>query len=168
MPAEWRVKILDFGIAKLIGEQPTQPFERVHGTLTSLPPERLSGQGDPDDRGDVYALGCVLYELGSGRPPFIGADATVQLNHLKRTPIPLHRRVPGIFPALDQLVQRILAAAPPPESPSPSPSHPPASRCPHPESHGAERAPADTAPPPAPPATAAKAEAPSADSSQSL
>lgn len=111
-PAEMRVKILDFGIAKLIGEQPTQPFERVHGTLTYLPPERLSGQGDPDGRGDVYALGCVLYELLSGTPPFTGADATVQLNHLKRTPTPLHRHVPGISPALERLVQRMLAKDP--------------------------------------------------------
>lgn len=111
-PAEWRVKILDFGIAKLIGEQPTQPFERVHGTLTYLPPERLSGQGDPDGRGDVYALGCVLYELLCGTPPFTGVDAMVQLNHLKRTPTPLHRRVPGISPALDRLVQKMLAKDP--------------------------------------------------------
>jgi len=112
MPADWRVKILDFGIAKLMGEQPTQPFERVHGTLNYLPPERLSGQGDPDGRGDVYALGCVLYELLSGTPPFTGADAMVQLNHLKRTPTPLHRRVPGISPALERLVQRMLAKDP--------------------------------------------------------
>lgn len=74
-PGGLRVKILDFGIAKL-----TDPKQRgltktdtqtVMGTPMYMSPEQCAGAGGVDDRTHVYSLGCVLYQALAGRPPFV-------------------------------------------------------------------------------------------------
>ncbi len=109
------VKLLDFGIAKLIGPQAgpiglTSEGRQV-GTLTIMAPEQLLG-GPVDARIDIYALGVLLYRLLTGRLPFDGKNAlTLAQQHLEEpAPRPSHR-IP-LAPALDALVLRCLEKRP--------------------------------------------------------
>src|SRR5206468_693742 len=79
-PGAIRVKILDFGIAKLIGTQPGRVPVRRHktkgmilGTPAYMAPEQCRGGVPLDARADLYAAGCILFELLTGRPPFLAS-----------------------------------------------------------------------------------------------
>lgn len=78
-PGGKRVKLLDFGIAKLTNEHDKggvkTATQQVMGTPTYMSPEQCAGAGGVDARTDVYALGCVLYEALAGRPPFVADGA---------------------------------------------------------------------------------------------
>ena len=105
------LKILDFGLAKVFqpdggGDDLTLRGE-VFGTPEYLAPERL-GQGPDDPRSDLYAIGCIAYELLTGAPPFTGPRVLVMAAHMQSDPPPLPR-VPGI---LDLIVRQLLAKAP--------------------------------------------------------
>ena len=115
------LKILDFGLARTDGppppsdqtaaSAPTQPGV-VLGTLSYMPPEQARGQ-TVDPRGDIFALGCVLYEMVSGRPPFarattadtVAALLTSEPPDLSSGPLP-------VPPALEQAVLRALSKDP--------------------------------------------------------
>lgn len=90
------VKILDFGIARYLSTATTA--SRVVGTPAYMPPERLQGKVG-DGRGDLYSLGCVLYELVTGQPPFglleVGAMAFA---HVYTPPQPPSTHRDGIPP----------------------------------------------------------------------
>ena len=110
-----RAKVLDFGIAKLSAEQggvKTQT-SAVMGTPAYMSPEQCRGAGQVDQRSDVYALGCVLFRLLCGRPPF-DAEGVGELivMHLREAPPTLASLRPGIPPEVEQLVQRCLAKDP--------------------------------------------------------
>ncbi|MFE1320048.1 serine/threonine-protein kinase [Kitasatospora phosalacinea] len=107
-----RLKILDFGIAKH-REGGTDSHSRVMGTVAYLPPERFHGRSG-DHRGDLYALGCVLFELLTGRPPFGSGDPVpLMLRHLSEPPRPPGPEAPGpVPPELDRLVLDLLAKDP--------------------------------------------------------
>ncbi|MBA3501591.1 MAG: serine/threonine protein kinase, partial [Deltaproteobacteria bacterium] len=69
-----RAIVLDFGIAKLFGENPAVSKTRTGvfmGTPAYMSPEQCRGAADVDQRTDVYALGCIVFEMLAGRPPFI-------------------------------------------------------------------------------------------------
>ncbi len=66
------VKVLDFGIARAAEEGSLTRTGSVFGTAPYLSPEQAEG-GPGDERSDLYALGCVLFETLAGRPPFVGA-----------------------------------------------------------------------------------------------
>jgi serine/threonine protein kinase/CheY-like chemotaxis protein len=103
------VKVLDFGIAKLMGDhQSTLTLEgRLLGTPTYMAPERLSNQ-PYDGRADVYSLGVTLYEMLAGHPPFKARDPmAVALQQVSAQPPPL-REVAAVPPAVDQLVMEAL------------------------------------------------------------
>jgi serine/threonine-protein kinase len=111
------VKVLDFGIAKLMGGRTAGPAMVKTstgvpiGTPTYMAPEQATG-GQIDHRTDLYAFGLILYETISGRPPFTGANLIeVLTQHLNAAPPPLasHARIDA---ALDQLVMRLLAKEP--------------------------------------------------------
>jgi TolB-like protein/Flp pilus assembly protein TadD len=114
---EGRVKILDFGVAKLAppAEAPAPPSSRtepgvVLGTAGYMSPEQ-AGAGAVDARSDVFAFGAVLYEMLSGRRAFAGRSALEALHAvLAEEPPPLAQ--PGLPPALDALVRRCLAKDP--------------------------------------------------------
>src|SRR5690349_3053168 len=105
-----RAKILDFGIAKLVGNQGLTQTSTMMGTPTYMSPEQCRGAGQVDQRSDVYAIGCVLFSLISGAPPFDAEGAgDIIAMHLREPPPLLSGRVQGIPPELDQLTQHCLA-----------------------------------------------------------
>jgi eukaryotic-like serine/threonine-protein kinase len=111
-----RSKILDFGIAKLSDEHPGKVKTHtgmLMGTPTYMSPEQCRGLAEIDHRSDIYALGCVLFHLLTGRPPFEGEGIGDIISAHIREPAPApSSRAPGIPPNVDALVLRCLAKAP--------------------------------------------------------
>lgn len=106
------VKVLDFGIARVLSWTPVTGSPTRHGTAAYLSPEQARG-GEADERSDVYALGAVLYEMLTGRPPFEGDGAVgIAYRHLHEEPVSPRALVDGIPPALDRAVMRCLAKDP--------------------------------------------------------
>jgi serine/threonine-protein kinase len=109
------VKLLDFGIAKLIHPEPGEPglttAGRRLGTPSAMAPEQF--RGDPvDARTDVYALGVLLYRLVTGQLPFQGGSSEeIERSHLN-APAPPPSRIAPISPAIDQIVLRCLEKKP--------------------------------------------------------
>lgn len=109
-----RIKILDFGIAKVTeqagGVQVRTRKDEVLGTPTYMSPEQCRGAGGVDEKTDVYALGVILYEMLCGVPPFKGATPAVTLGmHMLDEPEPLRKREPSIPAPLADCVHRMLA-----------------------------------------------------------
>jgi len=116
LPAGERVKVLDFGIAKLgpaaLGRDDLHRTARamIMGTPTYMSPEQCRGADGVDDKADVYALGVILYQLLTGRPPFIAQSMTELLGmHQFVAPTPLATIDPNIPPRLVSLVHAMLA-----------------------------------------------------------
>lgn len=106
-----QVKILDFGVAKLAGEGPTRPGDRV-GTLAYMAPEQARGEA-VDARADLWALGVVLFEMLTGTRPFTGRHLAELVLSLQRDePLRLADLLPGVPPAVDALVARALEKDP--------------------------------------------------------
>lgn len=104
-----RVRVADFGIAA--GGTSTETTT-VRGSIPYLAPEQARGE-PTDPRTDVYALGCVLYEVLTGRPPFDGDTGAATVGqHLHRPPPRPADVVPGLPVALDTIVGRMLAKDP--------------------------------------------------------
>jgi non-specific serine/threonine protein kinase len=111
-----RVRVLDFGIAKLVEsattEQPLSAEGHLIGTPLYMSPEQASGL-PVDARTDVYALGCILYELVTGRPPFVGPGvAKILIDHTTREPKPPSRREAGVPAWLDAVTLNALEKDP--------------------------------------------------------
>ncbi len=111
-----RPLLIDFDLATAFAEERPAFVHHLEiaGTLAYLAPEQTGRTGRPvDQRADLYALGCTLYELACGRPPFQHGDA-LQLvhDHLARLPEPPIRRVPGLPAALSDIVMRLLEKEP--------------------------------------------------------
>ncbi len=108
------VKVMDFGIARAIadtGNSVTQTAA-VIGTAQYLSPEQARGER-VDARSDVYSLGCVLYEVLTGEPPFVGdSPVAVAYQHVREDPVAPSRKRPGISPELDAVVLKALAKNP--------------------------------------------------------
>ena len=120
-----RVKVLDFGLAKLgLAEPGAELAEaatvmaplssdgQVVGTIPYMAPEQIRGEA-VDTRTDLFALGIVLYELASGKRPFAG-ETPVDVGHaiLREQPRPLASIRPGLPPDLDRIVGRCLEKNP--------------------------------------------------------
>jgi serine/threonine-protein kinase len=109
-----RVKVLDFGIAKLAQEGPDSGVRTrtgaVMGTPLYMSPEQCKGAGQVDHRADVYALGCILFECLAGRPPFLG-DGFGEIigKHMYEAPPALSSLVVGVSAPVEALVARALA-----------------------------------------------------------
>ncbi len=108
------VKVCDFGVARMqqgTGPRTTNPALTV-GTCDYMAPEQAAG-GDVDERTDLYALGCVLYAMLAGSPPFSGSDPMdVLRRQVHERPLPLASHRPDIPADLDALVGRLLAKNP--------------------------------------------------------
>lgn len=102
-------KVLDFGVASLLGQRITSTGAAV-GTLAYMAPEQLHNL-PVTPRTDLYALGCLLYEMLAGEPVFTAASpAGLMRLHLDAAPAPVRR--PDLPPALDGLVRQLLEKDP--------------------------------------------------------
>jgi serine/threonine protein kinase len=111
------VKVLDFGLAKLVGVDGaalrTTQSGAVVGTPYYMAPEQCEGKIDVDHRVDVYALGVMLFEMLTGKIPFGGTGfGEVILKHMTMPPPSARRLVPELSPALDEILLRALAKDP--------------------------------------------------------
>jgi serine/threonine-protein kinase len=105
--------VADFGIARAIsaagGDRLTETGLAV-GTAQYMSPEQAAGEKDLDGRSDLYALGCVLYEMLAGQAPFTGPTAeSVVRQHLLATPPPITQLRPAVPAEIAGVIQRALA-----------------------------------------------------------
>ena len=113
MPGGERTKILDFGIAKLAGGATMATRAgSIFGTPAYMAPEQCSDSAAVDHRADLYALGCIGYEMLAGTPPFGLGGLEVLASHLRDTPAPLSSRVAGVPPGFEAVIDRLLAKDP--------------------------------------------------------
>ncbi len=129
-----QLKILDLGLALLKGDQPTgeeltdghgalgrlaedlTAAQQVMGTASYMAPEQGSDSHQVDVRADIYSLGCTLYKLLAGRPPFGGAEYRTppdqMMAHRTKPVEPIGKLRPEVLPELGAVVQRMLAKNP--------------------------------------------------------
>ena len=118
VPGGERAKVLDFGIAKLAGDQYQDIGVKtkdtsVIGTPIYMSPEQCKGAGMVDARSDIYSLGCVLFTLIAGRPPFLAAGlGEIFVKHMMEATPTLAGVVAGVGPEIDQLIGRCMAKEP--------------------------------------------------------
>lgn len=105
------VKLMDFGIARAIGEASLTVTGHVVGTPSFMSPEQLRGQ-EVDRRSDLYSVGVTLFTLVAGRLPFDGNTAALAGQHVFQPPPSLAKLRPGTPPRLVAAVDRALAKAP--------------------------------------------------------
>ncbi|MDT0344826.1 Stk1 family PASTA domain-containing Ser/Thr kinase [Streptomyces litchfieldiae] len=106
-----QVKVMDFGIARAMGEvgMTMTQTSTVIGTAHYFSPEQARGE-KVDTRSDLYSTGCLLYELLTARPPFTGdSPVSVAYQHVSEEPPPPSVHAPGIAPDIDAIVLKSLA-----------------------------------------------------------
>ena len=114
LPGGERVKLLDFGIAKLgsqnaSADQPKTRTGLAIGTPMYMSPEQCRGAKNLDGKADVYSLGVILYQMLSGRVPFDAeGEGAVLGMHLYEEPPPLEQVAPHVTPSVSALVHRML------------------------------------------------------------
>ncbi|MET8122761.1 Stk1 family PASTA domain-containing Ser/Thr kinase [Micromonospora sp. NPDC005189] len=109
-----QVKVMDFGIARALASGATTMTQTsaVIGTAQYLSPEQARGEA-VDARSDVYAAGCVLFELVCGHPPFVGdSPVSVAYQHVRETPPTPSDINPDVTPAIDAIVLKALSKNP--------------------------------------------------------
>jgi serine/threonine-protein kinase len=113
------VWLFDFGIAIAMGEQRRTRTGLTVGTLLYMSPEQITNPRSIDHRSDVYSVGCLFYEILTGRPPFVknedgvgDADFALQQAHVNKQPVNPRRRVASIPAELDEIIVRALEKNP--------------------------------------------------------
>ncbi len=112
-----QVKLLDMGLAKCLndteeGDALTQ-YGQAIGTREYMPPEQWQGVREVTPAADLYALGCTLFSLLTGRPPFEGDTSYKLMNQHLHAPAPSVRALrPDVPAAVDEVIQRLLAKNP--------------------------------------------------------
>ena len=116
-PAAIRVKVLDFGIAKLLGPKTGEARRTRTGSLLGTPlymsPEQCRGSSQIDFRTDIYSLGCIIFEMMAEVPPFVREGfGDLIIAHVSDQPPELAKVAPSVPPVLSRLVARMLAKDP--------------------------------------------------------
>ncbi|MBN9129351.1 MAG: Stk1 family PASTA domain-containing Ser/Thr kinase [Paenarthrobacter ureafaciens] len=104
------VKVMDFGIARAMADSSATmtQTQAVVGTAQYLSPEQARGE-TVDARSDLYSAGCLLYELLTGRPPFVGdSPVSVAYQHVRETPDKASIHNPDVSEALDSVLAKAL------------------------------------------------------------
>ena len=108
--------VADFGIARAVGVASSQPFtgpRQVIGTPAYMSPEQTEGSEYLDGRSDIYSLGCVLFEMLVGEPPFNGTTLEAVIARRVSTPVPSPRAFRELVPeAIDTAVKKAMAKLP--------------------------------------------------------
>jgi serine/threonine protein kinase/tetratricopeptide (TPR) repeat protein len=112
-PDAWKVKIIDFGLARVIAPEPSAATQTAgfHGTALYASPEQCEERSDIDGRSDLYSLGCILWEMLCGAPPFHARTHRELLNQHVSTPPPMDR-LAHVPPSLAAVVARLLIKDP--------------------------------------------------------
>ncbi len=111
MTPSGQVKVMDFGIARAIADTSSAMTQTaaVIGTAQYLSPEQARGE-TVDARSDIYSTGCLLYELLTGRPPFVGeSPVSVAYQHVREEAKPPSQLNPDVSPSIDAVVAKSLA-----------------------------------------------------------
>jgi serine/threonine-protein kinase len=112
---EGRALVADFGLARAIGTEYTRLTKTgaMVGTVFYMSPEQLREDDNLDQRADIYSLGCILYEMLTGGPPYTGPSLKELVTRILRAPVPSARRVAAGLPeSVDQAINRALARSP--------------------------------------------------------
>ena len=112
LTSDGEVKVMDFGIARTSTGDTLTQTAAVLGTASYLSPEQAQGL-TVDARSDIYSLGCVLYEMLTGRAPFSGdSPVAIAYKHVKEDPVPPSRLNPDVPESLDAVVMKSMAKNP--------------------------------------------------------
>jgi serine/threonine protein kinase len=114
LTSEDHVYLTDFGLAKRAGTAAgLTGVNQMLGTVDYVAPEGIEGS-EPDARGDVYSLGCVLFETLTGEPPFAGQKGGMakMWAHVNAEPPSVRETRPDVPPALEDVIRRAMAKAP--------------------------------------------------------
>jgi beta-lactam-binding protein with PASTA domain/tRNA A-37 threonylcarbamoyl transferase component Bud32 len=109
-----KIKVMDFGIARAVSDAQATMTQtaQVIGTAQYLSPEQARGER-VDARSDLYSTGCLLYELLTGRPPFLGdSPVAIAYQHVRENPVPPSRVDPEVPQWADAIVLRAMAKDP--------------------------------------------------------
>ena len=108
-----RALVADFGLARAIGAADYRRLTQtgvIVGTAYYMSPEQLREERDLDQRVDVYSLGCILYEMLTGEPPYTGRSVVELATRILGAPVPSVRRLDaGVPAAVDRAIGRALA-----------------------------------------------------------
>ena len=114
-----KAMLIDFGIALAMGEERRTRTGQIIGTPAYMSPEQIAKPKSLDHRSDVYSVGCVFYEMLTGRPPFVkgeeevgDTDFAIQHAHVTKRPVNPQNREPSIPANVDELVMAALEKDP--------------------------------------------------------
>ncbi len=113
LTSKGKLKLGDFGIARDTEASPLTAAGKTVGTYGYMAPEQIRGSDCISRKTDLYALGCLLYEILTGQTPFLASNpAEMLLAHLGHEPFPVRSKCPECPPALDKLILRLLEKEP--------------------------------------------------------
>jgi eukaryotic-like serine/threonine-protein kinase len=102
--ADGTVKLMDFGIARMKADRQLTQTGSTVGSLFYMSPEQIQG-GTPDPRSDLYSVGITMYEMVTGRRPFVGdSDFSIMSAHMQQRPTAPIEVIPGVPAALNDLI----------------------------------------------------------------
>ena len=108
-----QIKLSDFGLVSVMSEAKLTADGRTLGTVQYMSPEQIRGKPPLTHSSDIYSLGCVFYEMLTGRPPFAGENPAPILHaHLKQEPPPISEFNSDCPAGLERLVLAMLAKSP--------------------------------------------------------